>query len=97
MAIGRADRPFGGARLILTVEWGEAVALAVPQRSASSGWQRKRKDVAPSLGPPTAPWQPVVAACACPRGKAMACAMTDHHMRSGSNGKGPLCSLRRSG
>ena len=46
MAIGRTDRPFGGARLILTVEWSEAVALAVPQRSASSGWQRKCKDEA---------------------------------------------------
>ena len=55
------------------------------------GWQRKPKDEAERISGKPRSINTDMATCRCPR-TAMACAVSAQ-MRSGSNGKGPLCSL----
>ena len=95
----RTDRPIVSAYLILTVGWSEAFALAAPKKrdfptaAAGRGNRRMRRNAsAASLDPSTATWRPVVALERVRGSEAMACAVSAQ-MRSGSNGKGPLCSL----
>src|SRR6185437_8986503 len=89
--------------LILTVGWSEAFTLAAPKKrdfptaAAGRGNRRMRRNAsAASLDPSTPTWRPVVALERVRGSEAMACAVSAQ-MRSGSNGKGPLCSLWRPG